>query len=161
MERFISLSPARRAAIAASAAVFACAWIGGAATEPALVSWYPALAKPWFTPPNWVFPVAWTALFAAMGYASWLVWRDGGDGARWALTVYGGNLALNALWSVVFFGMRSPAAGLIVLVPLLGSTVASAWLFAGGNRVAGALMVPYVAWVSFAGALNAAIWWMN
>ena len=159
--RVAALPQAWIAAAAAAGAVLLCSWIGSAATGPALVEWYPALAKPWFTPPNWAFPAAWTLLFAAMGYASWRVWRDGGRAAWPALAVYGGHLALNALWSVAFFGMQSPLAGLIVLVPFLASIIATMRLFAPHSRTAALLLAPYLAWVSFAGLLNAAIWAMN
>ena len=132
------------AAALAAAAVLVCSTIGSQATAPALVSWYPALAKPVFTPPNWLFPVAWTALFAAMAYASWLVWRASGRAARPALAIYGVNLALNALWSVAFFGFQSPAAGLVVLAPFLASIAATARAFRPHSVLAARLMLPYL-----------------
>lgn len=163
MERIVSrlFSPAARALALSVAAVSLCSWIGATATQPALEAWYPALEKPWFTPPNWAFPVAWTLLFATMAYASWLVWREGGAAARPALTLYGGHLALNALWSVAFFGAQSPLAGLIVLVPFLASIAAVIAAFRPHSPRAAALLAPYLVWVAFAGVLNAAILLMN
>lgn len=162
MERIIArVSSKWIAAAAAFAAVALCSWIGSAATAPALIEWYPSLAKPWFTPPNWAFPVAWTTLFAAMGYASWLVWMAGGRRAQGALALYGGHLALNSLWSVAFFGFQSPGAGLVVLVPFAASIAATIAAFRPFSRRAAWLMAPYLAWVLFAGVLNLAIWRMN
>jgi tryptophan-rich sensory protein len=162
MDRIIArAAPKWIAAAAAFGAVALCSWIGSAATAPALLSWYPSLAKPWFTPPNWAFPVAWTTLFAMMGYASWLVWMAGGRRAQGALAVYGGHLALNALWSVTFFGFQSPGAGLIVLVPFAAAIAATLAAFRPFSRRAAWLMAPYLAWVLFAGVLNGAIWAMN
>ena len=163
MERIVGrlFSPAIRALALSVAAVSLCSWIGATATQPALEAWYPALAKPWFTPPNWAFPVAWTLLFATMAYAAWLVWREGGAAARPALTLYGGHLALNALWSVAFFGAQSPLAGLIVLIPFLASIGATIRAFRPHSARAATLLVPYFVWVAFAGVLNATIWWLN
>lgn len=161
MQRILAIPASLRALALSIGAVTVCAVIGSAATGPALEVWYPALAKPWFTPPDWAFPVAWTLLFATLAYAAWAVWREGGRAAGPALAVYGGHLALNALWSVAFFGAQSPTAGLIVLVPFIASIVATMRLFRPHSARAAALMVPYLVWVCFAGALNAAIWWMN
>jgi translocator protein len=149
------------AAALAAGAVTLTSWIGATATAPALEAWYPALAKPALTPPDWAFPVAWTALFAMMAAASWLVWRDGGRSAWPALRLYGASLALNALWSVAFFGFQSPGAGLLVLAPFLASIVGCIATFRPHSALAAALMLPYLAWVTFAALLNAAIWWIN
>ncbi len=163
MERLAStlFGPSARALALSIAAVAACSVIGSTATGPALETWYPALAKPWFTPPNWAFPVAWTLLFAAMAAAAWLVWRAGGRAARPALTLYGGHLALNVLWPLAFFGAQSPLAGLVVIVPFLAAIGATIRAFARHSVTAAALMVPYLVWVAYAAALNAAIWWIN
>jgi tryptophan-rich sensory protein len=162
MERLVAQVPAGwLAAAAAFGAVALTSWIGSAATAPGLIAWYPSLAKPWFTPPNWAFPVAWTTLFAMMAYASWLVWMAGGRRAQGALAIYGGHLALNALWSIAFFGFQSPGAGLVAIVPFTGSIVATMIAFRAFSRRAAWLLAPYLAWVGFAALLNAAIWMMN
>jgi tryptophan-rich sensory protein len=135
----------------------------GAATARSVKDWYPRLRKPWFNPPRWLFAPAWFTLFVLMGIASWLVWRAGVDtpGVSLALTVYGVHLVFNGLWSVLFFGVRRPDWALIEVAFLWASVVASAWLFAGIDPLAGWLMVPYIAWVSFAAILNAAIVKLN
>lgn len=149
----------------------AVGWTGALVTAPALAQWYPALAKPAWTPPDAAFPIVWTALYVAMGVAAWLVWRriDGGAptvGAaphrRWTpLVLFLVQLALNALWSVLFFGLRSPGLGLIDIVLLMIAIVATMIAFRPVSVAAAALLVPYLLWVAYAGALNLAIWRMN
>lgn len=124
--------------------------------------WYAGLIKPALTPPNWVFPTVWLTLYGLMGVAAWLVWRRREQrGIGVALTFFVAQLAANALWSWLFFGLHLPLAALLDLVILwlllLGTTV----LFWRQRRLAGALLVPYLAWVSFAGYLNLGIWWLN
>jgi translocator protein len=125
-------------------------------------AWYEALRKPDWTPPNALFSVAWTILYALMAVAAWLVWRDRHrDLVRPALGLYAVQLGLNASWSLAYFGLRSPGTGLVVIIALLivlGLTIRA---FARLNRIAAALLAPYFAWVLFAAALNASIWWMN
>ncbi|MDP2480196.1 MAG: TspO/MBR family protein, partial [Candidatus Palauibacterales bacterium] len=105
----------------------------------------------------------WTALYLAMGVAAWLVWRRGlgTPGVAVALAVFLVQLALNGLWSLLFFGMRSPLAGLADIALLWIAVIACTALFFARSRWAGLLMVPYAAWVSFAAALNASIWYLN
>lgn len=128
----------------------------------AAASWYAALRKPAWTPPEALFSIVWPLLYVMMAVAAWLVWRDRHRYlVRPALGLYGVQLALNAAWSLAYFGLRSPGAGLIVIVALLvvlGFTIRA---FARANRFAAALLAPYFAWVLFAAALNASIWWMN
>ena len=135
----------------------------GAATARSVRDWYPSLRKPWFNPPNWLFAPAWFVLYVLMGIASWRVWGVGLDqpGVTLALGVYGVHLLLNGLWSVLFFGVRRPDWGLVEVVFLWASVVASAWLFGRLDPLAGWLLIPYVAWVSFAAVLNAAIVRLN
>ena len=135
----------------------------GAATARSVRDWYPRLRKPWFNPPRWVFAPAWFLLYVLMGVASWLVWRAGAadPAVELALTVYTVHLGLNGLWSVLFFGIRRPDWALAEVVFLWGSVVASAWLFGQVAPLAGMLMIPYVAWVTFAAVLNAAIVRLN
>jgi len=147
-------------------AIVLCEAVGllaGWATQTSVTTWYPTLAKPGFTPPDWVFAPAWTLLYALMGLAAFLVWRRGPQRrrVRTALVAFGGQLALNAGWSFAFFGARSPSLGLVVI---LGLWAALAWTMARFFRVrpaAGWLLVPYLAWVTYALALNAAIWHLN
>ncbi|MFN3615747.1 MAG: TspO/MBR family protein [Rubrimonas sp.] len=161
MRRALAQPGGLTSALIAVGAVLLCSWVGAAATRDALLEWYPALEKPWFTPPNWAFPVAWTLLFGMMALASWMVWRAGGRRAAGALGLYAAHLILNALWSVAFFGARSPLMGLLVIGPLLIAIVAVMRAFRPHDARAAALLIPYLLWVGFAAALNAAIWWMN
>ena len=135
---------------------------GGLATVDSVKSWYPTLDKPGFTPPSWVFGPAWTLLYVLMGVADYLVARQGdGPEVRRARGIYRVQLALNALWSVLFFGRRSPLAGLVEIVGLLvaiGLTVAA---FARVSRPAALLLAPYLLWTCFAAALNLEIWRRN
>jgi translocator protein len=141
-------------AVVAVAAVFGSQFTPG--------SWYDALTKPEWTPPGRVFGPVWTVLYIAMAVAAWLVWqRRGFDGARLALGLFLVQLALNALWSALFFGMESPGAGLVDIVLLWITLLATVVLFFRVHLVAGFLLVPYLAWVSFAAALNLSIWMLN
>lgn len=141
---------------------FAASFLGSAFTQPNL-DWYAGLMKPSFTPPNRVFPVAWTILFAMMAISAWLVWRrdaDEGD-KRTALTWFGIQLAINVLWSFAFFFMQSPPFGLGVILTLLVAIVITIVFFDRVSRAAALLLVPYVLWVGFATALNFSIWVLN
>ncbi len=126
-------------------------------------AWYGAIRKPSFTPPGWVFGPVWTTLYILMGVAAFLVWRKGLDsrGVRAALAWFLVQLVLNALWSPVFFGWHRIGLALIVLILLWGALVVTLWRFAWISGVAAGLLAPYLAWVSFAGVLNASIWWLN
>lgn len=136
--------------------------IGGMVTAPAVASWYPMLAKPAWTPPDWLFGPVWGVLYLTMGIAAWLVWRRcGWSGARGALTLFWVQLALNALWSPLFFGLRSPLLGMIDIAALLAVLVVTTIAFWRARRLAGLLFLPYLAWVGYAAALNATIWAMN
>lgn len=136
--------------------------LGGAVTRPALQPWYRALQKPWFNPPNIAFPIAWSLLFTAMAVSAWLVWRAGPDPLLpLALGLFGTQLVLNFLWSFLFFGLRSPGAALVEVVPFWASIVATTVVFHRIDPIAGWILVPYVLWVSFAIVLNFAIWKLN
>jgi benzodiazapine receptor len=135
--------------------------IGGLATASSVDTWYQALVKPTFNPPDWVFAPVWTILYIAIGVSGWLVWRTAGfKGARTAFVYYALQLALNLAWSFMFFGARQIGALIEVLV-LLISIVMTALHFRRHHRGAALLLVPYIAWVSFASLLNAAIWHLN
>lgn len=147
-------------------AILLCEAVGvlaGWATQPSVNTWYPTLAKPSFTPPNWVFAPVWFLLYALMGLAAFLIWRCGLHRlrVRRALTAFGVQLALNAGWSFAFFGARSPTLGLVVIVFLWGTLAWTVDRFFRIRTVAGWLLVPYLAWITYALALNAAIWGMN
>jgi translocator protein len=137
--------------------------IGSFATVRAIPSWYKGLAKPSFNPPNWLFGPAWTVLYLLMAVAAWLVWKHGlgATGVKLALAVFLGQLVLNALWSILFFGLRSPLAGMVDIVAMWPAILATIVLFFRVSVIAGILLLPYIAWVSFAAVLNAAILRLN
>ena len=125
-------------------------------------SWYQELNKPSWQPPGWVFGPVWTTLYAMLGVAAWRVWRRGGlREQRVALGVFGVQWVLNALWTPLFFGMQSPGLALVDIGLLWAAAMVTAVLFWRADRVAGGLMVPYMLWLSFAAALNFAIWQLN
>jgi tryptophan-rich sensory protein len=146
---------------------YAAAAAGGYATSRSVDSWYQALHKPAWTPPGQVIGAVWTVLYGLMGLSAWPTWRTGATGrtapgqANAARAWFFVQLGLNTAWSFAFFGLRSPLAGLAVIVPLWLSVVG--WIRATGrvHRAASWLQLPYLAWVSFATTLNAAIWWQN
>lgn len=141
---------------------FAAGAIGSAATFENVRAWYPSLAKPAWTPPGWLFGPVWTCLYVAMAVAAWRVWRKAAPAeARRVLQLYGTQIALNALWSVLFFGLRNPGLALIEIVILWALLAALLVRFWRADRIAGFLWAPYVAWVTFATALNGAIWVLN
>ena len=133
--------------------------IAGLVTAPAVIEWYPTLAKPSWTPPSWLFAPAWTVLYILMAVAAWLVWKAGN--AKAALILFFGQLLLNLAWSVLFFGARSPGLGLIDVTAMWLAIAATIFAFAFRSRLAAFLMVPYLCWVSFAAALNASIFMLN
>lgn len=136
--------------------------LGAAITEPALENWYRGLAKPGWTPPDIVFPVAWSLLYVTMGIAAWLVWKSAERGeARLPLTLFFGQLIINVLWSFSFFGQRSPFLGLVCLGALVLAVVLTTVAFSRVSRLAGWLFLPYLLWLGYAAALNFAIWRMN
>tara|TARA_Y100001934_G_C12369153_1_gene785301 strand:- start:22 stop:534 length:513 start_codon:yes stop_codon:yes gene_type:complete len=136
--------------------------VGGIFTAGSVETWYPTLDKPPFNPPNWVFGPVWTALYVLMGAAAWRVWRRRAHpGRRAALAWFGAQLALNLLWSLLFFGLMMVGAALIEIVILWGSILSTAMRFKNIDSLAAWMFVPYLAWVSFATVLNGSIWWLN
>lgn len=121
--------------------------------------WYERLRKPSWRPPNWLFPPAWAVLYVLMAVAAWLVWRRDGFGLPIALWVV--QLLFNASWSWLFFGLRRPDLAFYGLSALWLAIVATTIAFAGVRSDAALLMLPYIAWVSFAGALNLKMWQLN
>lgn len=140
---------------------FIAAAIGAVASVQA-ASFYGQLAQPAWAPPASVFGPVWSLLYALMGLAAWLVWRVGGFALqRRALTVFLVQLALNALWSWLFFGWHQGALALVDIALLWVLIVVTIVLFWRVRPLAGALLLPYLAWVSFAAALNYAVWQLN
>lgn len=140
---------------------FIAAAIGAAASVNA-GTFYAQLELPGWAPPASVFGPVWTLLYAMMAVAAWLVWRiDGFAAARVALTLFIIQLALNALWSWLFFGWQLGAAAFLDILLLGGFIVATVVTFWQVRALAGALLLPYLLWVSFAAALNYTIWQLN
>jgi tryptophan-rich sensory protein len=143
-------------------ASFAVAAIGGVATASSVDGWYRTLTLPAFTPPDWVFAPAWTALYVMMAVAAWRVWQARGFARnRRAMILYFSQLALNAAWPVLFFGLMMITGALVAIVALLFVVGATTLVFWQIDRPAGFLFVPYLMWVGFATALNGAIWYLN
>ncbi len=141
---------------------YGAAYLGQLATTPNIPTWYAGLEKPWFNPPNLVFPIAWGILYATMAVAAWLVWRTPVSRSRTvALFAFAIQLALNVAWSWGFFGLQNPLLGLVVIVPLLTAIAWTLIAFWRVTRPAGILMSPYLAWVAFATVLNVAIYSLN
>jgi tryptophan-rich sensory protein len=137
--------------------------IGSVFTSRTVTTWYVTLIKPSFTPPSWVFAPVWITLFLLMGVAAFLVWSKGWSDQRVkiALGLFILQLILNALWSVMFFGLKSPLAGLIDIVILWCAILLTIISFYRISTTAAALLAPYFLWVSFAGILNFSIWSLN
>ncbi len=135
---------------------FGVSTLGGRAAAAALPGWYAALPKPSWTPPGWVFGPAWTLLYPLVAVAGWLAWREGR--ARFGPLVYLLQLGLNAAWPWLFFGLRRVDLALACVVALWIAILATVVAFWRVSRTAAMLLLPYLAWVAFAAALNHAIW---
>jgi len=148
-------------------ALIVCLLVGYSAsvvTRPSVESWYPTLIKPIFNPPNWIFMPMWTLLYILMAVAAGLVWdkiKEQNEVVKKALAFFLIQLTLNAIWSYLFFGLKNPMLALIEIA-LLWLMIYETYLkFIKINKTAGYLLIPYLAWVSFAAILNASIWWLN
>jgi benzodiazapine receptor len=132
-------------------------------TADTLNNWYAVLRKPPFNPPDWIFGPVWTTLYIMMGIAAFLVWRNGLENkiVRIALACYIVQLALNAIWTPLFFGLHSPLLGLIDIVLLFNAITVTIYAFFQISRPAAILLIPYLAWVFFATVLNASIYILN
>jgi tryptophan-rich sensory protein len=140
----------------------AAAALGGLFTASSVSTWYVALAKPPWTPPAQVFGPVWTLLYAFMALAAWMVWRQGGLARNAAaFAAYGAQLVLNCLWSWIFFVERSPGWAFVEICLLWLVILLTVILFFRRSKLAGWLLVPYLAWVSYAAALNFAIQRLN
>jgi tryptophan-rich sensory protein len=149
--------------LAASIAVCLSAGFAGSAfTAPAIPAWYATLAKPSFSPPDWVFAPVWTALFTLMGASAYLIWMEAKRrDVRRAAYAFAAQLALNVLWSFIFFGLRSPVYAFAEIIALWAAIAITFSEFSKVSRTAGLLLVPYIAWVSFAAFLNFSVWQLN
>ena len=136
-------------------------WVSDLTTEAAIATWYRPLIKPSWTPPEIAFPIAWTILYILMGIAAGLVWRCRHRGRLAATGLFLIQLAVNALWSPVFFGLHAPGGGLIVILLLLAAVIATVIAFFPISRAAGWLLVPYLLWVAYATTLNIGILVLN
>ncbi|MBI4359166.1 MAG: tryptophan-rich sensory protein [Candidatus Nealsonbacteria bacterium] len=142
--------------------------IGSVFTISAIPGWYAGLAKPALNPPGWLFGPVWTVLYALMGVSAWLVWKQWDQGSssiklrvKAALTIFGLQLFLNAVWSIIFFGLKNPGGALINIVLLWFAIVWTIVVFYKISKPAAYLLVPYLLWVSFASYLNYSIWALN
>lgn len=125
-------------------------------------AWYQALAKPAWTPPNWIFAIAWSLLYPLIAVAGWLVWRQVGlRGARFGFSVYGLQLLLNAAWSWLFFDLHRIDLALLDVVALWITILLTILAFRAARPLAAWLLLPYLLWVAYATALNLAIWRLN
>lgn len=136
--------------------------IGSVWTTASVRTWYQEIERPSWTPPDGLFGPVWTALYLMMAIALWLVWREKGvRGAPAAMGAFAVQLVLNTAWSGIFFGLRMPGLAFAELVLLWVAILVTIVLFWRVRPLAGALLLPYIAWVSFAGALNFALWRLN
>ena len=157
---------ARRAGLIALAA-FAGATlfvyvVSGLVTASSVGGWYQTLTRPSFNPPDWVFAPVWSALYVMIAAAGWMAWRRARNHQRRRIVIaWGLQLALNFLWSMLFFGLQWVGIALIDIVLLWAAILWTIVVFWPVHRVAALLLIPYAAWVAFAIALNAAIWGVN
>ena len=141
----------------------AIGFLSSIATQSSVNDWYVTLNKPSFTPPNYLFAPVWTALYIMMGVAAGIVWSKGYHHiwVKTALYHFVFQLLLNALWSIVFFGLKNPLGGMVVILALLTMIILTIKWFGVISKPAALLMVPYVLWVAFVSALNYKIWELN
>jgi len=137
--------------------------IGSLFTMPSIPGWYANVTKSALTPPSWVFCPVWTTLYALMGIAAFLVWKKGWNrrDVKIALGIFAGQLVLNTLWSIIFFGLHSPGGAFIEIIFLWLVILATIIAFAKISKPAAWLLIPYILWVSFASYLNFMIWMLN
>jgi benzodiazapine receptor len=148
--------------IASIAASFAAGAIGSLATIPNIPTWYAALEKPFFNPPNWIFGPVWTILYILVGISLYLVWTSPSKKPkRTAYLLFGVQITLNTLWSIVFFGAHLPWAAVAIIIALLVTIIMTMKAFWAHSRWACWLLIPYIAWVSFATILNISIALLN
>ncbi len=137
--------------------------IGAFFTTPSIAGWYVGIVKSPLNPPAWIFAPVWTTLFALMGIAAFLVWKKGLDrrDVKIALGIFLGQLVLNTLWSIIFFGLHSPKGAFIEIIVLWLAILATIIAFKKISKPAAWLLAPYILWVSFAAYLNYSVWMLN
>lgn len=137
--------------------------VGSYFTFPAIPTWYATLIKPTIGPPNWIFGPVWTTLYVLMGISLYLIWQKGHKkkNIKYAVQLFSLQLLLNVLWSVMFFGLQSPLLALLEIVLLWLAIFATIRAFYRLSHTAAYMLIPYLAWVSFATILNGAIVYLN
>lgn len=135
--------------------------LGSVFTISAIPTWYSALTKPALNPPAWIFGPVWITLYLLMGISLWLVWKSDSKEKSRAIWLFAAQLALNALWSPVFFGAQSIGSALVVIILLWAAIVLTILIFRKISKTAAWLLVPYIAWVSLASYLNYMLWVLN
>lgn len=137
--------------------------IGSVFTTSSIPTWYAGLEKPWFTPPNWLFAPVWLTLYTLMGISLYWIWQKGPskENVRSALLVFFGQLVINAIWSIVFFGLQSPFYALILVAMMWTLILLTIYMFYKIDKKAGLILVPYIAWVTIASLLNYFVWVLN
>jgi len=136
--------------------------IGSFFTADSISGWYATLVRPDFSPPNWIFAPVWISLYTLMGISLYLVWKEKDkQNITPALLVFFAQLVLNAIWSIVFFGLQSPFYAFIIIIFLWVLIAGSIYFFYRISKTAAYLLVPYILWVSVAAILNYYIWILN
>jgi translocator protein len=132
-------------------------------TTSSISNWYSTLNRPFFAPPNWLFAPVWTSLYIMMGISAFLIWKNrlSKINVKTALIFYLGQLLLNFGWSLIFFSLQMPLLAFIEIILLIIMVILVIKKFLKINKVAGYLLLPYLAWISFASILNFAFWWLN
>lgn len=152
--------------VKAPVSVLACVLIGFSGNIfnfDSLLTWYPTLIKPDWTPPNWAFAPVWTILFVLIGISTFLVWRKGFSDrkVKQGIGVFIFQFGLNLMWSWAFFTLRSPLFGFIVIATLWAAILATIILYARVSKVAAIVLIPYIFWVTIASALNLSVYFLN
>lgn len=146
--------------------IFVClfaGFLGSLATRSSIPTWYAALSKPPFNPPSHVFAPAWTILYVLMGVSAFIIWRKGlqDQHVKVALSIFTGQLVLNVLWSIIFFGLKLPFPAFIEIMILWAAILFTILSFRKISITAALLLIPYILWVSFAAVLNFSLWRLN
>jgi len=143
--------------------VFLAGAVGTVSTLPQITTWYAALPKPAWTPPNWAFGPVWSTLYVLMGIALFLVWRQGLNKkiVRYAILIFAAQLVINVIWSLVFFGTHNIFGGLIMVIILWIAILVNIIVFYMVTKPAGLILIPYLVWVTIAGYLNYSVYFLN
>jgi tryptophan-rich sensory protein len=141
---------------------FSAAFLGSFFTRKSISNWYQFLKKPSFAPPNWLFAPFWALLYILMAIAAFIIYKNKGRGGAFSvLKFYFFQLILNALWSIIFFGLRNPFLAFIEIIFLWLIILLTLIKFYKVEKIAGLLLLPYLFWVTFATILNFSIWLLN